>query len=294
MKYIRIKDLQNIKALLNDCRVADDIILVGDSMEDMRLVVMDIDYFNKHFYKEYISFSIAEAEKQVAEGKTVSWEEVAKKLKAYIGESIYRFELDDYSAPTCTSSTKSYFGSPIEFEEMLDGMDESSQYADDLKNTFLRFIAGDINTEHNAGLIKTKFASVCSIIKEREWSADNIKYRFENSYGFYYDIKTKGANFTAKALTTADGKVIVVYKATIKAAEYKRAEDDAQWSQLGDQIWGHPGVIKVKKEGRAIELSNTLAVLDSIYDRSEDAERYIDEMTLPNLQTFFEDVFGDG
>lgn len=84
MKYLSLKSLENTKDLISKCKNTDDIILVGDSMDDMKLVVMDIDYFAKHFYVSYINQTIKEAEKQLEEGKCVTWADVKSRIKKEI------------------------------------------------------------------------------------------------------------------------------------------------------------------------------------------------------------------
>lgn len=132
------------------------------------------------------------------------------------------------------------------------------------------------------------------IIKERDFAADNIKFRYENSYGFYYDIRADKARFSVKVFKGMDGKFAVIYYATIIDAKLKSTEIKDRWSLLGNMIWGHPGIIKINNQNGICELSNTLAVLDSTYETQEETEKYLSEMKQPDLQSFFEDVFGDG
>lgn len=208
-------------------------------------------------------------------------------------EKYYRFNLDNYSAPSCTSGIKHYYGTADNCKDLLNEIKDDIN-CEAIKQAFTKFLSGDKDCKHYAGFVETQLAILGIIIKEREFTADNIEFRYENSYGFYYDIKADKARFSVKVFKNADGKFAVIYYATIIDAKLKSTEFKDRWSLLGNMIWGHPGIIKVNKQNEICELGNTLAVLDTTYDTQEEAEKYLSEMKQPDLQSFFEDVFGDG
>lgn len=208
-------------------------------------------------------------------------------------EKYYQFNLDDYSAPSCTSGIKHYYGTVNDCNDLINELKDDKN-CDAIKQAFIKFLSGDKDCKHYAGFVEMQLARPGKIIKERDFTADNIEFRYENSYGFYYDIKADKARFSVEVFKGTDGKFAVIYYATITDAKLKSTELKDKWSLLGNIIWGHPGIIKVNKQNGVCELSNTLAVLDSAYDTLEEAEKYLSEMKQPDLQSFFEDVFGDG
>lgn len=208
-------------------------------------------------------------------------------------ENYYQFNLDDYSAPSCTSGIKHYYGTVDNCKELLNAIKDDKN-CDAIKQAFTNFLSGDKDFKYYAGFVEMKLASHDKIIKEREFAADNIKFRYENANGFYYEIKADKARFSVKVFKYIDGKFAVIYYTTITDAKLKSTEIKDKWSPLGNMIWGHPGIIKVNNQNGICELSNTLAILDSTYDSQEEAEKYLSEMKQPDLQSFFEDIFGDG
>ncbi len=208
-------------------------------------------------------------------------------------ENYYQFNLDDYSAPSCASGIKHYYGTVDNCKDLLNVINDDKN-CDEIKQAFTKFLSGDRDCKHYAGFVETQLAIPGKIIKERDFAADNIEFRYENSYGFYYEINADKAKFSVKVFKSIDGKFAVIYYATITDAKLKSTEIKDRWSLLGNMIWGHPGIIKVNNQNGICELSNTLAVLDSTYETQEETEKYLSEMKQPDLQSFFEDVFGDG
>ena len=208
-------------------------------------------------------------------------------------EKYYQFNLDDYSAPSCTSGIKHYYGTVNNCKDLLNVIKDDKN-CDAIKQALTIFLLGDKDCKHYAGFVETQLAIPGKIIKEQDFTADYIEFRYKNSYGFYYDIKASKARFSVKVFKNIDEKFAVIYYATITDAKSESTEFKDKWSSLGNMIWGHPGIIKVNKQNEILELSNTLAVLDSIYDTQEEVEKYLSEIEQPDLQSFFEDVFGDG
>lgn len=208
-------------------------------------------------------------------------------------EKYYQFNLDDYSAPSCISGIKHYYGTVDDCRDLLNEIKDDKN-CETIEQAFSKFLSGDKECTHYACYNEVQLAKPGKIIKEREFTADNIEFRYENSYGFYYDIKADKARFSVKVFKNIDGKFAVIYYATITDANLKSTVFKDKWSPLGNMILGHPGIIKVNKQNGICELINTLAVLDTTYDAQEEAEKYLSEIKRPDLQSFFEDVFGDG
>ena len=67
--------------------------------------------------------------------------------------SWYSFELNDYSAPSCTSFTKTYFGTIEDFNDVV--LEIPFGIEEELKDTFERFAAGERKIIYNAGYINS-------------------------------------------------------------------------------------------------------------------------------------------
>lgn len=200
----------------------------------------------------------------------------------------YSFELDDYSAPTCTSSTKLFFGTAGDFKRMLERIPDGKM--NNLKCTFEYFEAGERRITYFAGCIKTRFAVPVQVLDEKTFDLKDVNYLYENSYGFYYRIRFSRASGTAYLLKR-NKKFYLTYQGIIEDAEYSDAQDkDGRWLSLGEQIWGHPGSLKV--EGKKI--INSLALIDTSFESEQEAKARFDDLSLLDWHSFFEEVFGDG
>ncbi len=200
----------------------------------------------------------------------------------------YSFELDDYSAPSCTSSTKLFFGTAEDFKRMLERIPAGKM--NDLKCTFDRFEAGERRITHFAGYIKTRFAVPVQVLGEKTFDLKDVNYLYENSYGFYYRVRLSRASGTAYLLKR-NKMFYLTYRVEFEDAEYSDAQKkDGRWFPLGEQIWGHPGSLNV--EGRKIK--NSLALIDTRFENEQVARARFDDLSLLDWHAFFEEVFGDG
>ncbi len=200
----------------------------------------------------------------------------------------YSFELDDYSAPSCTSFTKLFFGSVEDFKKMLENIPAGNM--DELKNTFEHFESGERRITHYAGYIKTRFAISVQVLDEKSFDLEDVNYLYENSYGFYYLVRFSRASGTAYLLKR-NKMFYIAYRVKIENSEYRDAQNPVErWYPLGDMIWGHPGVLKIEDNS----LENTLAVIESSFENEQVARAKFDELSLCDWSSFFEEVFGDG
>ncbi|MCX4376048.1 MAG: hypothetical protein OSJ61_07740 [Lachnospiraceae bacterium] len=202
--------------------------------------------------------------------------------------SWYSFELDNYSAPSCTSSTKTYFGTIEDFKGVISG--RASKTDDELKNTFERFAAGERKIIYNAGFIKTRFAKPAILIEEKNIAFDSTEYRFTNVYGFYYYVRFDRAE--GKVYLLKQGKSFyVVYRMSLINPIFSDKVIDI-WNRLGDMLWGFPGVLKYNRKDKI--LTNMLGLIESKFDNEQAAREHFNSLSSFEWSRFFEDVFGDG
>ena len=187
--------------------------------------------------------------------------------------SWYSFELDNYSAPSCTSSTKTYFGTIEDFKGVISG--RASKTDDELKNTFERFAAGERKIIYNAGFIKTRFAKPAILIEEKNIAFDSTEYRFTNVYGFYYYVRFDRAE--GKVYLLKQGKSFyVVYRMSLINPIFSDKVIDI-WNRLGDMLWGFPGVLKYNRKDKI--LTNMLGLIESKFDNEQAAREHFNSLS---------------
>lgn len=91
-------------------------------------------------------------------------------------KQLYAFELDDYSAPSCTSFTKLYFGTIADFRVVVEGIGE--EYGEELRNTFERFVAGEQKITYHVAYSVTRFARFATLITEKPINLDEVSYQY--------------------------------------------------------------------------------------------------------------------
>lgn len=203
-------------------------------------------------------------------------------------KQIYAFELDDYAAPSCTSFTKMYFGTIADFRAVIGNIGEEEM--EELQNAFEHFAAGERKIMYYAGQARVQFARPVKLIKEKEFAFERVKYEYENSYGFTYHVHMTRAEGKV-ALVKLGKEYFVVYRMTATNPRYKAdIPKDSKSIPLGDTIWGHPGILKVK--GKTIE--NLLAMVESKCEDEQSALARFNDLSNFNFNYFFEDIFGDG
>lgn len=201
-------------------------------------------------------------------------------------KQLYAFELDDYSAPSCTSFTKLYFGTIADFRVVVEGIGE--EYGEELRNTFERFVAGEQKITYHVAYSVTRFARFATLITEKPINLDEVSYQYENSYGFYYQVEMSKAEGRV-AVVKLGKQFYIVYWLTVTNPRYM-GEFIKKWDTLGDWIWGFPGIIEVKGE----TLRNILGMIESAFDTEEEAMARFEDLHDFDFNRFFEDVFGDG
>lgn len=202
----------------------------------------------------------------------------------------YSFDLDDYSAPSCTSFTKLYFGTEEDFKEVVGNIPDDGK--SELKSIYERFVAGERKIIYNAGLVRTRFAKPAVLLREADKEYDLSLYRFCNAYGFYYFVQFAKAE--GKIYLLKQGRSFyVVYKMTLTNPQYQdEITDKKHWYELGDMLWGYPGILKYNEQERT--LSNVLGVVESKFDNENEAVKHFESLNEIEWHRFFEDVFGDG
>ncbi len=211
-------------------------------------------------------------------------------MKKSTEKQYYLYVLDDYSAPSCTSSTKNYFGTIDDFKRMLNNADGE---VSDLRQTLEKFEKGDKNITHTVCYNPQKFAIPATIVKQKTLQYDSHGFRYKNPYGFYY-------------LARADYTIITFYLIKSQRLYYTCYQIRAKNPKFRDDIgkgefwanppfWGFPGVVIVEKENDgAVYYENTLLEMERGFKTEAEAVERFEKATKIDLTAFFEDIFGDG
>ena len=81
-------------------------------------------------------------------------------------EKYYEFCLDDYSAPSCTSGRKYYYGTKVDFLKMLDNLEKDKSIPE--REVFKEFCNGNTKVENVAGFTKVRFAKRVTVLNAKK------------------------------------------------------------------------------------------------------------------------------
>ncbi len=203
----------------------------------------------------------------------------------------YLFELDDYSAPSCTSFTKPYFGTVEDFKKLVDKLDKED-FAEMIA-AFNQFVQGYREVKHTVCYNLQRLAVPAMLIKEKKLHYDNYGFRYKNTYGFYYLCNAEDTNISLY-LMKKGRKFYCCYRMRIKNPRFLDDIDKREFPVL-EPFWGFPKMISVETaEDGSRFFENVLLIKENVFESETDANKYFDELKKPNLTRFFEDIFGDG
>lgn len=206
-------------------------------------------------------------------------------------DTYYEFCLDDYSAPSCTSGRKYYYGTKKDFRQLLDNLEKGTTIPE--AEIFDEFCNGNTKVENVAGFMKVRFAKPITILNMKK--IDNNKketYTYTNPYGFDY-VLSMDLTMSYVLLLKSGKKYVVAYQTLMKNPRYKDRFAKGGWSKIIMFI-GFPGMIGYTKDKCNYLLYNTLYMTEKTFDNKEEAEQYFKKLKNVDYKRFFEDVFGDG
>lgn len=206
-------------------------------------------------------------------------------------EKYYEFCLDDYSAPSCTSGRKYYYGTKIDFQKMLDNLEQGKTIPE--KEIFNEFCNGNTKVENVAGFTKVRFAKSVTILNMKKIDTDKKEtYTYTNPYGFDYFLSVD-LTISYVLLLKSGKKYVVSYQTLMKNPKYKDRFAKNGLSEI-NMFLGFPGMIGYKKDKNNYLLYNTLYMPEKTFNNKEEAEQYFKELKRVDYKRFFEDIFGDG
>ena len=206
-------------------------------------------------------------------------------------ERYYEFCLDDYSAPSCTSGRKCYYGTKTDFQKLLNNLEKGKKIPE--AEVFDEFCNGNTKVENVAGFTKVRFAkrvTLLNVKKIENEGKDN--YTYINPYGFEYML-SMDLTINYVLLLKSGKKFVVAYQSLLKNPKYKDnlAKDGLSTINM---FLGFPGMIGYGGEKGNYFLYSMLYMPEKTFSKQEDAEQYFKELKKVDYKRFFEDVFGDG
>lgn len=206
-------------------------------------------------------------------------------------ERYYEFCLDDYSAPSCTSGRKCYYGTKTDFQKLLNNLEKGKTIPE--AEVFDEFCNGNTKVENVAGFTKVRFAkrvTLLNVKKIENEGKDN--YTYINPYGFEYML-SMDLTINYVLLLKSGKKFVVAYQSLLKNPKYKDnlAKDGLSTINM---FLGFPGMIGYGGEKGNYFLYSMLYMPEKTFSKQEDAEQYFKELKKVDYKRFFEDVFGDG
>ena len=205
----------------------------------------------------------------------------------------YGVRLNNYFSPSVCSNQKMYFGTLDNIREFTESLGRSEQGCM-IKNTFKRYLSGEINATHEIAYIQQKLIEDVELIAEDEAKLGHTAWKFLNVW-YHMQYMEMDSAVVRMVLIKYEERYLRVIKASVwglrTCADINRLEE--KWIALSDGFWGHPGVLSSTKDGETHMVYSNLYMKEKEYATKEEAlERfYTDEVCLDCL---CEDIFGHG
>ncbi len=205
----------------------------------------------------------------------------------------YRLLLDDFSAASFTSFSKSYFGTFEQMEGLFDYMRSNKDIAKRFSyilSIYDRYRSGETGITHNVAYQEVPFLVPAKLLWLETSVLTDYEWTHLNTWEWPYYMKCDKAESTHIWLS-CHKKYCRCNLTQFTNLQYGTDKDD--YKPLGDMIWGYPGQIR----GTVGNLHNQLYVVEKWFDHKGEAFNdwvNFKENPLPDFTSFLEDVFGDG
>lgn len=203
----------------------------------------------------------------------------------------YEFCLDDYSAPSCTSGRKYYYGTKVDFLKMLDNIEKDKTIPE--REVFKEFCNGNTKVENIAGFTKVRFAKRVTVLNAKKIDTNEKEtYTYTNPYGFDY-VLSMDLTISYVLLLKSGKKYIVAYQTLMKNPRYKDEFAKDGYADI-NMFLGFPGMIGCAQDKENYLLYNMLYMPEKTFENKEEAKQYFKELKRVDYKSFFEDIFADG
>ena len=205
----------------------------------------------------------------------------------------YRLELDDYSAAAFTSFGKYYYGTLDEIRDFIDELCSNEDFGDrfvELISAFHAFEAGQHDVKHNVAYRDMPLLVPVRLLYKGKITLDNHAWEHLNTWRWPYNMRCEKVE--SEHLWFACGREYCrAAKAVFTNLQY--AGTVGQWNDVGDMLWGFPGILTRDLSG----FRNRLAEPEEYFKSRAEAQQDWEAFTFapdPDYTEFCNDIFGDG
>lgn len=196
--------------------------------------------------------------------------------------------------PSFCSGGKDYYGTIEEVEDLITAIKNNNSIErdfDGLQAAFNEYKSGNIDCEHAVAYSKAKFLTPVKLIAENELIVDKYKWKHINIWHCPYYMHAGISHFKQVVLQDA-GNYIRVIKPEFDELRYAIEEQSESQDKIGGMFWGFPEMIKY--DSRTKKTLSRLYLYEGRYSDKATACRDLDNAEKINLQSFCDDIFGDG
>ena len=205
----------------------------------------------------------------------------------------YRLELDDYSAAAFTSFGKYYYGTLDEIRNFITQLSNDDAFRDrfsELISAFQAFEFGRHDVTHKVAYREVPLLVPARLLHKEKITLDNHAWEHLNTWRWPYNMRCEKVE--SEHLWFACGREYCrAAKAVFTNLQY--AGTVGQWNDVGDMLWGFPGILTRDLSG----FRNRLAEPEEYFKSRAEAQQDWEAFTFapdPDYTEFCNDIFGDG
>lgn len=208
-------------------------------------------------------------------------------------EQYYCLMLDDYSAPSCTSFGKAYYGTLSQIKSFIESLEANEKQREShasLIEAFHEYEAGNTSVTHHVAYQKVPLLEPLKLIGTATHRMDNYRWDHTNVWGWPYHMRCDTVE-TQHFWFAAEGYYVRGLMAMFENLQYSGMRDE--WIPLDDKFWGFPHIIE---ESDSL-MYNTLIVEEKRFTRRKDLKADKDQFATKrdvDFTQFCNDIFGDG
>lgn len=205
----------------------------------------------------------------------------------------YRIELDDYSAASFTSMTKTYFAALDDVQKWLDEIAADECYRNSqaqILTAFQAFKDGARDLTLNVAYTKAPFLVPAKVLHSEKFCKDAYVWEHLNTWHWPYNMRCERVE-SEHIWLSCRGHYSRHVKARFINLQYEGTT--GEWHTVGDMIWGYPKVIAIDGTQQWNRIAEPEKFFKSKSEVEADWEAFITQPD-PIYKGFCEDIFGDG
>lgn len=199
--------------------------------------------------------------------------------------------LEHYASPAFCSFNKEYICTLTMLDDFIDSISQEVKepsYLAGIINAYQRYRSGYHDATAFIAQSEMRLIHPLTTIEVLHQEASPFFFKHTNVWGFPYYIRAE--RMMADIAYVRRGKSYMRYVAASLEQPVYGTEEDHCNDTLGDQLWGHPGVLSFDQS----VLSSRIMFCDRRFNSLEEMKQDILSPSQIDFTGFFEDVFGDG